>query len=97
MALPTTKSLNTISAEDTFSDPVEVAAGQAALLLSGTFSATVTVQVSPDGGTTWYSAQDTQTAPGVWALYIPCNGLRYKWGIVTGDYSSGDVTGSIAQ
>ena len=78
-----------ISAENTFSDPIEVK-GTFDLSIAGTFVATVTVQRSFDGGSSW-SDVETFTAPietyGVQPTYA-----NYRVGVATGDYGSGTVT-----
>jgi len=77
-----------ISADDTFSDgrPVE---GYFNLSLSGTFTATVTVQRSYDRGKTWFDV-DTFDAEVEEVGFEP-EFCHYRVGIKSGDYSSGTV------
>jgi hypothetical protein len=78
----------TISAADSFTDAVHII-GDFNLSISGTFSATVTVQRSTDG-TTWRDV-DTFTAPSEEVGYDPMKNF-YRAGIKTGDYTSGSAT-----
>jgi hypothetical protein len=81
-----------IAAENTYSDSM-AAKGAFTLTLSGTWSATVYLQRSFDGGVTWldigsYAAniEDYGNEP------VPCH-LRF--GVKTGGYSSGTVVGAL--
>ena len=76
------------AAENTWSDPIRIM-GSFNLSISGTFSATVTVQRSEDG-TTWRNV-DTWTAPSEEVGYDPMKNY-YRGGVKTGDYTSGSVT-----
>ena len=78
-------------AADTWSDAIQVV-GSFNLSISGTFSATVTVQRSDDG-TTWRDV-DTFTAPSEEVGYDPILNY-YRVGIDTGDYTSGTAVASI--
>jgi hypothetical protein len=78
----------TISTADSFTDAVHII-GDFNLSISGTFSATVTVQRSTDG-TTWRDV-DTFTAPSEEVGYDPMKNF-YRAGIKTGDYTSGSAT-----
>jgi hypothetical protein len=78
----------TISAADSFTDAVHII-GDFNLSISGTFSATVTVQRSTDGAT-WRDV-DTFTAPSEEVGYDPMKNF-YRAGIKTGDYTSGSAT-----
>jgi hypothetical protein len=78
----------TISAADSFTDAVHII-GDFNLSISGTFSATVTVQRSTDG-TTWRDV-DTFTAPSEEVGYDPMKNF-YRAGIKAGDYTSGSAT-----
>jgi hypothetical protein len=78
----------TISAADSFTDAVHII-GDFNLSISGTFSATVTVQRSTDG-TTWRDV-DTFTASTEEVGYDPMKNF-YRAGIKTGDYTSGSAT-----
>lgn len=84
MAQLTTKS---ISAQNTFSDAVQLE-GYFNLSISGTFSATVTVQRSPDNSA-WYDV-DTFTAPAEDVGFEP-EFMWYRVGVKTGAYTSGTV------
>ena len=84
MATLTTK---TISAQNTFTDAVQTE-GYFNLSISGTFSATVTVQRSWDAST-WYDI-DTFTAPTQEVGFDP-EYTYYRAGVKTGEYTSGDV------
>ena len=84
MATLTTK---TISAQNTFTDAV-LTEGYFNLSISGTFSATVTVQRSWDA-TTWYDV-DVYTAPTQEVGFDP-EFTYYRAGVKTGAYTSGDV------
>jgi len=78
-------------AADTWSDAIQVV-GSFNLSISGTFSATVTVQRSDDG-TTWRDV-DTFTAPSEEVGYDPILNY-YRVGVATGDFTSGTVVASI--
>jgi hypothetical protein len=78
----------TISAADSFTDAVHII-GDFNLSISGTFSATVTVQRSTDN-TTWRDV-DTFTASTEEVGYDPMKNF-YRAGIKTGDYTSGSAT-----
>jgi len=82
MATLVTKS---ISADDTFTD-VTTHEGYFNLSISGTFSATVTVQRSYDGST-WHDV-DSWTSPAEEIGFEP-ESLYYRVGIKSGNYSSG--------
>ena len=81
-----------ITAQDSWSDGIDIK-GSFDLSISGTFSATVTVQRSFDGGSTWADV-DTFTGPtetyGVQPHYAV-----YRVGVATGDYTSGTAVVSI--
>lgn len=83
-----------ISAENTWSDPINVK-GRFDLSISGTFSATVTVQRSFDGGSSW-AAVDTFTAP-IETFGEQPSYSTYRVGVATGDYTSGTVTVSLIE
>ena len=83
-----------IAAENTFSDPIEVNV-PFTLVLSGTWTATVTPQHSFDGGTTWVDDGSTFTANGVWPGSVNRHGQQFRVGVKTGDYTNGTVAGLI--
>jgi len=86
-----------IAAQNTFSAGVEYAQGKAQLRLSGAWVATVTLQMSDDDGVTWYDDEETRSANGIWTVEIPHSGLRFRFGVKTGDYTSGTVAGALTQ
>lgn len=88
----TTLTTKTISAQNTFSDPVQLQ-GAFNLSISGTFVATVVVQRSPDG-TNWFDV-DSFTAPSEEVGFEP-EYLYYRAGVKTGGYTSGSVVIRIA-
>jgi len=77
-----------IGAENTFSDALRIKENFN-LSISGTFSATVTVQRSLDG-VTWRDV-DTFTAPIETYGFDP-EPFFYRAGVKTGDYSSGTAS-----
>jgi len=79
------------AAENTWSDAIQVV-GSFNLSISGTFSATVTVQRSEDGST-WRNV-DTWTAPAEEVGYDPILNY-YRVGVPIGGYTSGNVVASI--
>lgn len=83
----TTVASKSIEAENTFTDVVAIS-GYFNLSISGTFSATVTVQRSVDGST-WRDV-DTFTAPTEQVGMDP-ESLFYRVGVKTGNYTSGTV------
>jgi hypothetical protein len=74
-----------ITAQNTFTDPVQLT-GNFNLSISGTFSATVTVQRSSDNST-WRDV-DTFTAPSEEVGYEP-EVMWYRAGVKTGGFTSG--------
>jgi hypothetical protein len=79
------------AAQNTWSPAIQVV-GSFNLSISGTFSATVTVQRSEDGST-WRDV-DTWTAPSEEVGYDPILNY-YRVGLATGDYTSGTVVASM--
>jgi|2_EtaG_2_1085320.scaffolds.fasta_scaffold72798_1 hypothetical protein len=77
-----------ITAQNTFTDEFQIA-GHFNLSISGTFSATVTVQRSFDNGSTWLDV-DTFTEPYEGVGY-DAEELFYRVGVETGDFTSGTV------
>ena len=75
-----------VSAEDTWSDTLEVL-NDFDLSVSGTFAGTVTVQRSFDGGSTWRDV-DTFTSP-IETCGFQASFSNYRVGIASGDYTSG--------
>ena len=79
------------------------------ILISGddSWSATITLRMSKDGGTTWYptgdqfTASDAVSANGTLSFFSVANDfvgtktqgqLHYQAGVDNGDYGSGDIT-----
>lgn len=83
-----------ISAQNTFSDATRCR-GFFNFSVWGTFVATVTVQRSFDGGSTWLDV-DTFTAP-TEEVGIEGEIAEYRAGVKTGDYTSGTVNVRIGE
>lgn len=77
-----------ISAQNTYSDALEIPADHFSVSVQGTFTATVTLQKSYDGST-WYDV-DTFTSAGEWVGHEP-EGCRYRIGVKTGEYTVGTI------
>jgi hypothetical protein len=84
-----------ITAENQFTDAAELT-GYFNLSLSGTWEATVTLQRSFDSGSTWYDV-DTRTANTEEYGFEPEDGVQYRAGVKTGDFTSGTVVTRISQ
>lgn len=91
---------DSISAQNTFSQPIAIKRG-GHLYLKGTFTATVSLQVLDVDETTWLDVTNnsgtatTFTGPGTYQISpIDVPGV-YRWGVKTGNYTSGTVVGSI--
>ena len=89
-----------ISAQNEYSDAKWLSPGKAILALSGTWSATVTVQVATDGNsenspTTWVNV-DTFTANIVTNIEVGAPSW-WRFGVATGNYTSGTVVGVLLQ
>lgn len=65
--------------------------GNLAYSISGSFSATVTIQRSFDDGATALNVE-TFTVPNEGLIDDPTYGVKYRIGVATGDYTSGTVT-----
>ncbi len=78
-----------IAAENLFTDPVKLT-GFFNISLSGTWSATVTVQRSFDQGSTWF---DVESFVGNVQEYgfEPEGGVVYRVGVKTGNFTSGTI------
>ncbi len=83
-----------ISAQNTFSGTVELK-GMYNLSLSGTWVATVHVQRSYDGSTWMDVGQYTGNVELVGTE--PEDGVIYRFGVKTGNYTSGPVVGRLSQ
>ena len=79
----------TVSAQSTWSSPLSVCRTYYDISVSGTFTATVSVQRSFDGGTTWRTVTTYTSAKEDTALE-PCNVL-VRIGVDTGNYSNGSA------
>ena len=84
-----------VAAENTFSDLVFVH-GYFNVSFTGTWAATVYVQRSFDNGSTWQDV-GSYTENTELTGFEPESGVRYRFGVKTGDYSSGTVVGRISQ
>jgi len=84
-----------ISAEDTFSGPVPLR-GHFNFSLSGTWSGTVTVQRSFDGGENWLNVADFEENGEYVGEEVEADVL-YRFGVRSGNYTSGDIIGRLSQ
>lgn len=90
---------NTISAANTWADAITIKRG-GVLTLSGTFSAIVTLQRKPVGGS-WGAVSNnsgnptTFTTAGTYTIEPLAVPADYRWGVATDDYTSGSVVGTI--
>lgn len=84
-----------ITAQNTFSDGIDLARGTALFRLRGTWAATVHLQLSDDG-TNWDDV-DSRAVNGAWVFDVPHAGLQYRFGVKTGNFTSGTVAGRISQ
>jgi hypothetical protein len=90
-----------IAAQNTFTDPVKIE-GSAVVELSGTWSATVSVQRRTDE-TNWRDVTDnngtavTFSGNGQYTFTEPCRDAEYRVGIKTGNYTSGTLVAEIQQ
>lgn len=82
--------------------PLAVDPGYFNVVLQGTFTATVVVQISFDGGVTWVAlARDmggislSLTAPGCWVAYQPESGVLIRG--YCSAYTSGTVNVRVSQ
>ncbi|MBT8365123.1 MAG: hypothetical protein KJP23_10485 [Deltaproteobacteria bacterium] len=82
-------------AENTWTDPVLVkSSGVCSLSISGTWSATVTLQRRINVSGAWSSWMDVETfsANAEKVVFNPSNSrVEFRAGVATGDYSSGTV------
>ncbi len=84
-----------IDAENIWSNSATLT-GYFNLSLSGTWVATVTIQRSFDQGSTWYDV-DTWTENTQEYGLEPENGVYYRFGVKTGEFTSGTVVGRLSQ
>ncbi len=91
----TSKVAASIAAQNVFSQPIELC-GAFNISLSGTWTATVHLQRSFDQGATW---QDVQALSSNAELVgdEPERGVLYRFGVKTGNYTSGTVAGRLSQ
>lgn len=88
-----------ITAQNTFTDGLLVQ-GKKTARISGTFSATVSLQYSEDGSN-WNDAYDntgtvvTFTTPARFIIEEPAQGIFYRLGVKTGNFTSGTVAVAI--
>jgi len=91
---------NTIAAQNTFSDPITLKKG-GILTLTGTWSATVTVQRYDTGTSAWVDVTNnsgtafTATANGTYSIAPFEYAANYRWGVKTGAFTSGSIVGTI--
>ena len=89
-------------AQNTFSDYAWLEAGWAALVIEdAATSTTITVQRAVEIGTTdtpatWVDLSPTITAAGQYNILVGAPGW-YRFGVKTGNYGSGTVTGRLLQ
>ena len=79
----------TITAQNTYSDTIAISADLFSVSVQGTFTATVTLQKTYDGGTNWYDVE-TFTSAGEWWGTEP-EGSIYRIGVKTGEYTIGTI------
>ena len=84
-----------IAGNDVFSDPV-ILKGVFNLSLSGTWAGTVTTQRRFSGTSIWLDT-DTFTSNIEETGEEPENGVEYRFGFKSGDYTSGVVVGRLSQ
>lgn len=92
---PVKKVTRTISSDNLFTDSVELK-GYFNCCLSGTWSATVTVQRSFDYGDTWHDVKQFVANAQEYG-FEPESGVYYKIGVKTGDYTSGEIVMRLSQ
>jgi len=95
--------LATITAEDQFTIPsyfksYEWTDNKIDLSVSGTFTATVSLQRSFDDGTTWHTVEE-YTAPTEKIIENPTQTVKWRLGVLTGNFtvSSTDISVRLSQ
>lgn len=78
-----------IAAQNTFTDPIRIQE-HGTIRISGTFTATVSLQRSEDG-VTWHDTGDTWTAAGVHS-FSDYTKMLYRAGVKTSGYTTGTVS-----
>ncbi len=93
-----TKTISTsIGAQNIFSNTIEVDSGERVIVnITGTWGATVTVQVSYDDGSNWLDL-DATTSNASTAYTENLNDVLYRVGVKTGDYTSGTVEAELGK
>jgi hypothetical protein len=86
--------IKSISAENEFSEPVLISSGEANFSLSGTWTATVHLQRRLPQSTTWGDVA-SYVSNGEFVGREPEENVLYRFGVKTGNYSSGTVEGRI--
>jgi hypothetical protein len=91
---------NTIAAQNSFSSPITLKKG-GVLTLTGTWTATVTVQRYDTGSAAWVDVTNnsgtatTFTTNGTFTIAPNDVQALYRWGVKTGNFTSGSIVGSI--
>jgi len=91
---------NTITAQNTFSDPIALRKG-GILVLTGTWTATVSLQFYDVATTAWVDVTNnsgtatTFTANGTYTVGPNLVAADYRWGVKSGNFTSGSIAGSI--
>lgn len=82
----------TITAQNTWSDPISII-GAFNISISGTFTATVSVQRRENSGASWRDVKTyTAAAEEVGDDPMP---MQYRVGVATGAFTSGTITASL--
>lgn len=85
-----------ISAQNTWSDGISFAVGIFDLSISGTFTATITLQRSFNGGSSWHDVETfTQAVEAV--VDNADNTVKWRIGVATGDYTNGTAEVRLSQ
>ncbi len=84
-----------ITGENLFTDPVKLT-GFFNISLSGTWSATVTVQRSFDKGSTWFDVETFVSNTQEYG-FEPESGVYYRVGVKTGNFSSDTVVARLSR
>lgn len=96
LAYPPTAVSASVAAQNTFTNLLTVSKNELiSVSISGTFSATVSLQRSFDGGTTWFDVfQSTTPAQKTYQADETC---KIRLGVKTGDYTSGTAVCRLGQ
>jgi len=80
-----------ITAQNEFTSAIRIAkVGIVAVEDTSSISATISLQVKPDGSSSWIDTGDTFDAEGAWSF--DAAGEQYRVGVKTGDFTSGTAT-----